>query len=154
MNFTNVNRTEAMKPSIKQLFFKEEDMGVGNRDRVRWLCSAGQVGAAGGHWPGAPDQSGKDTWGRKDETNKAPLPSSCLGARPRQALVRMDGAKDSPRVNEFQGQLGIQLCQKRPLNQAGESSVWRTLRGAVAWQPPWESGGDSVSTMVARPEAP
>lgn len=77
-----------------------------------------------------------------------------LRARPRQALVRGDGAKDSPWVHGFQGQLGIQLCQKRPLNQPGESSVWQTLQGAAAWQPPWESGGNSVSILVARPDAP
>lgn len=54
---------------------------------------------------------------------KLGFPAIAFGARPSQALVRVE-AKEPPWINEVQGQVGIQLCQKRPLNQASESSVW------------------------------
>lgn len=57
--------------------------------------------------PGHPGLRGKDREvegrGRKKETNKLLFPAAALGARPHQALVGADGAKDSPWVNAFQG---------------------------------------------------
>ena len=99
---------------------------MGNQDRVDCcavLCWAGRglqeltaqvprtcVGRAATR-----EEEGKQT--------ELPFPEIAFGARRRQALVRVE-AKEPPWFNELQGQLGIQLCQKHPLNQASESSVW------------------------------
>lgn len=55
--------------------------------------------------------AGVDWRGRKKETNKTSLPSSCVGGQARQALVRADGAKDSPWVNAFQGNWGVSFVK-------------------------------------------
>lgn len=92
---------------------------------------------------GPQDPRGKDdSKGGGRKTNRTSLPSDCFRGYASSGLVMME-AKEPPWINEFQGQLGTRLCQRRPLSPAGESSLVGGLRGASAWQPPRESGRGS-----------
>lgn len=87
-------------------------------------CWAGRGLMAGGHCPVPQNLRGKDhNGGERRKTNKTSLPSNCVWGRAQSGPGRVE-AKEPPWINELQGQLGIQLCQKHPLNQASESSVW------------------------------
>lgn len=59
--------------------------------------------------------------GRK--TNQTSLPSNCVWGCASSG-PGYGGGPGAPGINEFQGQLGIQLCQKHPFSLASESSVW------------------------------
>lgn len=98
----------------------------------------GREGMAGGRCLGTRGPVwGGPQWGRRKETS---FPAIAFGERPSQALVRVE-AKAPPWINEFQGQLGIQLCQKHPLTQAHESCVRGSRQCAAAWQPPGRAAG-------------
>lgn len=96
-------------------------MGVGNQDWVDGC--AGQVGDCRRSLPRCPEPVWEGPQQGKEKENKQNFPEMAFGARRSQALLRVE-AKEPPWINELQGQLGIQLCQKHPLNQASESSVW------------------------------
>lgn len=80
--------------------------------------------------PGGPGLRGKDTggWGRgvRRKPTKLLFSVAMLGVRSHQALVRADGAKDSPWINTFQGNWEVSFVKRAPLSQATESSVGET----------------------------
>lgn len=129
-------------------------------------CRARQVRT--GHRPGAQDLCGKDGQqsGRKQKS-KLLFPAVAFRAMLHQDPVTAE-AEEPLWVNEFQGQLGTQFCQKHPLNLAmshvfGENSKVRqpgSLSRTVArcgrsGSPEWLDTTQAVkATYLSCPDAP
>ena len=79
----------------------------------------GRSGTAGGYCPGAQGLRGKDhkEGGRRKASNSS-LPNGCVWGQAQSGPGFRVEAKEPPWINELQGQLGIQLCQKHPLARA------------------------------------
>ena len=106
-------------------FFKGKEGGCAKSDLGGWVHHVGQVRDCRRSLPGAQGLRGKDhKEGERRKANKSSLPNSCVWGQAQSGPGFRVEAKEPPWINELQGQLGIQLCQKHPLTRSSEPCVW------------------------------